>query len=204
MPGKAGAARNRNDPAAGAAQAVKASVVGAAALAVVALGVGRGAAAGQTGAAGVSLQPGQWEMVMRTTSVESPGAPAEAQAGLRAQVGQSQTNLNCMTAAQARDPIREMRESLVLSQGPDCRFTDEIFRDGVIRIRMACPSGSRMSMDGSFTATTFQASLAVSVQGSAGADMGGMRLSANISGRRIGECPATPAPPATRAPPPRP
>jgi hypothetical protein len=212
MPGKAGGARNRGARTAGAAQAVKASAVGAAALAVVALGVGRGAAADQAAAPGVSLQPGQWEMVTQMTSVESPGASAEAQALLRRQIGQSQTNRQCMTARQARNPLQEMRETLALTQGRNCRLTEEVFGDGVIRIRATCPSGEgpggQMSMDGSFTATTIQASLTVSVQGAnpviPGPGSGGMRMTANVSGRRTGECPATPAPPATEEPTPPP
>ncbi|HEV7661164.1 MAG TPA: DUF3617 domain-containing protein [Allosphingosinicella sp.] len=186
---------------------MKASAAAAAVLAVVALGVGKGAAAGQDAAAGVTMQPGQWEMVTQVTSVESPGASPEAQALLRGQVGQSETNQTCMTAELAHNPLRQMRE-MSLTQGPNCRFTDEVFGDGVIRVRMTCPSGEgpagEMSMDGSFTATTLQTSLTIGVQRAnpvmPGPGLGGMRLSANVSGRRIGECPATPAPPATEEP----
>jgi hypothetical protein len=210
MPGKAGAARNprAGTRAAAAAQAVKASAAAAAALAVVALGVGRGAAAGQDSAAGVAMQPGQWETVMRVTSFEIAGAPPETQADARSQIGRQETMRDCMTPERARDPLAQMRE--MMSQGPaaNCQFTDQVFAGGVIRIRATCPGlsgqgpGGQMSMEGSFTATTARMTLAISAPPFDSAVPGaiGMRMTADFTTRRVGECPASPA----AAPPSRP
>jgi hypothetical protein len=196
MPGKAGAARNHADASA-ATQAVRATAAAAAALVVVALGVGKGAAADQAPAAGGSLQPGLWEMAVELKSIEIPGAPPETQARMSSEVGRSQVNQECMTAEQARNPIQEMREGMARSQAASCRFFDEVFADGVIRIRATCPatavggSGGEISMEGSFTATTLQATLNVSTQGPNPAMQGatGIRMTTDIRGRRVGECP---------------
>jgi hypothetical protein len=218
MPGKAGAARDRDAGAraAAAAEAVnKASAAATTALLVVALGVWKGAAADQApAAAGVSLEPGQWEMVTRVTTMEIPGASPEAQAQIRNQVGQSQTNQDCLTAERARNPIQEMREAMSRGQAASCRFTDEVFGGGVIRIHATCPgavgegSSGQIAMEGSFTATTLQATLTLNVRGTNPAVPGatGMRVTAELRGRRLGECPVptTTPPPAIGVPAPAP
>jgi hypothetical protein len=208
MPGKAGTARNpRGARATAAAQAVKASAAAAAALAVAALGVGRGVAAGQD-----AMQPGQWEMAVQVTSVEIPGARPEVQEQVRSQIGQPQTNQECLTPERVRNPLQQMREMMSQGQAASCRFTSEVFGGGVIRIGATCPGPSgqgtegQVLMEGGFTGTTLQATLTLNVEGPNPALSGstGMRMTADIRGRRIGECPATPAPPATGEPAPEP
>jgi hypothetical protein len=196
MPGKAGAARNRGTAADGAAQAVKkASAAATAALVAAALGIGKGAATDQAATAAVALQPGQWEMVTQIRSLEIPGAPAEVQARVRRQVSQAQTKQDCITPEEARDPLPQMRRMVTQSGGPSCQFTDQVFGGGVIRIGATCPGpggqgSQRMSMVGSFTATTMQMTIALDTQGAAA-----MSMTAGLRGRRIGDCPASPAPP---------
>lgn len=154
-------------------------------------------AAGCSGGAD-QLQAGQWEMVTQVKSIEIPGAPPEAQAQIRAGIGQSQTNQDCISAERARNPLQEMRQMMSQGQAANCRFTDEVFGGGVIRIRATCPGpggqagGGQMSLEGSFTATTLQATLSVRAQGANPAMPGatGMNMSAEIRGRRVGECPA--------------
>ncbi|MEA3014463.1 MAG: hypothetical protein QOD42_3008 [Sphingomonadales bacterium] len=188
---------------------MKAPAAAVAALAVVALGVGKGAAADQTAAAGVSLQPGQWEMAAQMTSVEIPGASPEAQAEVRRQIGQPQTSRECITPEQSRNPLAQMREMLAQGEGANCRFTDQVHGNGVIRIRGTCPGpggrgSAQVAMEGSFTATTMQMTLTINAQGTNPATPGtsGMRMSVALSGHRVGECPAAPPPPATGEPPP--
>ncbi|MEA3014461.1 MAG: hypothetical protein QOD42_3006 [Sphingomonadales bacterium] len=145
------------------------------------------------------LQPGQWEMVTRVKSIEIPGAPPEAQAQLRSGVGRSQTNQDCITPERARNPLAQMRQMMSQGQAANCRFTDEVFGGGVIRIRATCPGpggqasgGGTVSLEGSFTATTLQATLSVNATGGSPAVPGatGMNMSAEINGRRVGECAA--------------
>jgi hypothetical protein len=145
------------------------------------------------------LQPGQWEMVTQVKSIEIPGAPPEAQARMRSGVGQSQTNRDCLTPERARNPLQQMREMMSRGQAANCRFTDEVFGGGVIRIRATCPGpggqasgGGQVSLEGSFTATTLQATLSISAQGANPAMPGatGMNMTAEVRGHRVGECAA--------------
>jgi hypothetical protein len=143
------------------------------------------------------LQPGQWEMAVQVKSLEMPGAPPELQAQMRRGIGQSQTNRDCITPEQARNPLGQMRDMVAQGRAANCRFTDEVFGGGVIRIRATCPGPGgqgegRMSMEGTFTATTLQATLTATAQGGNAAVPGatGMNMTAEITGRRVGECAA--------------
>jgi hypothetical protein len=145
------------------------------------------------------LQPGQWEMVTQVKSLEMPGAPPEAQAQIRSGIGRSQTSQDCITPERARNPLAQMREMMAQSSAANCRFSDEVFGGGVIRIRATCPGpggqaagGGSVSMEGSFTATTLNVTFSVNAQGGNPGMPGatGMNMSAEIRGRRIGDCPA--------------
>jgi hypothetical protein len=140
------------------------------------------------------LQPGQWEMGLQLKTLEMPGAPPEMVAQLRSAMSQSQPARSCLTAEEARNPLAQMREMVVQGQAANCRFTDEVFGGGVIRIRATCPGsggrgGGQMSMEGSFTATTLNATL--TARGSSPRVPGAtMNMTAEITGRRTGDCAA--------------
>ncbi len=161
----------------------------------------RGGGGGGDGSA--QRQPGQWESVTTIKSIDIPGAPPEMQARIRSQVGQAQTQRECLTAEQARDPMAQMRR--MLSQGNNtgnCNFTDQVFSGGTIRIRGNCspPGGgtAQVSLEGSFTGTTLEANLTMNAQGPASAAMPGVtsvNMAAEVRSRRIGDCPGgAPAP----------
>jgi uncharacterized protein DUF3617 len=141
------------------------------------------------------LQPGQWEMAVQLKSLEMPGAPPEAVAQIRSALSQAQPNRDCLTPEQARNPLAEMRQLVAQGRAANCRFTDEVFGGGVIRIRATCQgpggqgSGGTVSMEGSFTATTLQATL--NAQGAnPGVPGATMNMTAEVTGRRIGDCAA--------------
>jgi hypothetical protein len=168
---------------------MKRLIILAPAIALIAAGCSQGGAD--------ELQPGQWETVTTMKSIEIPGAPPEAQAQLRSQVGRAQTNQECMTPERARNPVQQMRQMMAQGQTANCRFSDEVFGGGVIRIRATCPGpngqgSGTVSVEGTFTATTIQATLSVSAEGANPAMPGatGMRMTADIRGRRVGDCPA--------------
>lgn len=176
---------------------------------------GKAGAGGQAGGQGAqSLQPGQWEMTSQMTAVEIPGAPPEVQAQMRAQQGRTQTDRTCITPEQASNPLRQFRESMT-GPGAGCQTSEDVFAGGVIRIRTTCqrPGGAQgsaqVTMEGTFTATTLAATVAISAQGAnvAGPGTTAMRVSTNLRGRRIGDCPANAqtqpriAPPGTPPPP---
>lgn len=183
-----------------------------------AAGPDAGASAPAPAASGAeAIQPGQWEMVTRMTSIDIPGAPPQVQQQMRAQQGRTETARTCITPEQARNPLRELRDTMSGPRGANCRRLEDTFGGGAIRIRMACrsPSGrpgtAELAVAGSFTPTTMAATVSINAQGPGvgGPGTTAMRISTNLSGRRIGDCPAGGAPtvrvpsPAP-APPPRP
>ena len=170
------------------------ATVAAAALLLAACGGQEGneqaGAKGKSG--GAALQPGQWESTIQFTEFDVPGMPPEMANQMRQMMGQPQTNRSCMTPEDAANPAGDM----VSGEGnQNCQFSESTFSGGTIRVRGTCrdPSGgtSQMSMQGSFTATSMQARITTEQQGGAGAPAGqSMRMSGNLSARRVGDCPA--------------
>jgi hypothetical protein len=141
-------------------------------------------------------QPGQWESTAKITALELTGAPAEAQARASSQVGQARTGSECLTPEQARDPLAQMRR-MMAQQGStsNCTFSDQVFAGGTIRIHGNCPAAgggsAQVTLDGTFTATTMTATMSVNASGPPSPAMPGvtgMRLAAEITARRTGEC----------------
>ena len=158
---------------------------------------------GGAGGGAAQRQPGQWESTAKVTAIQLTGAPPEIQARANSQVGQTRTGSECLTPEQARDPLAQMRR-LMAQQGPtaNCTFSDQVFSGGTIRIHGTCPAAgggsAEIALDGTFTATTMQATMTVNAQGPASAAMPGvtgMRITAEMNGRRTGECTTGAAPP---------
>jgi len=175
----------------------------AAAILVAACGGGGGPA---------HIQAGQWEMKAKLTQIDAPGAPPQALAPMRAQLNQEQTNRTCITADQAANPLRQFREMMTRGQpGAACTTDEDTFANGVIRIRVTCrssggqPGSGTMSMEGSFTDTTLQATMNINAEGpGAGGAPQSLRMTTEIRGSRVGECQGTPPPAAPGATPPAP
>ena len=180
---------------------MKRSILLAASIAAIAItaGCNRGGPGGGGGA--TQRQAGQWESVTTIKSIDIPGAPPEVLQQVRAQVGQAQTQRECLTAEQARDPLAQMRRMLSQGNTGNCNFTDQVFAGGTIRIRGTCnpPGGgsAQVGLEGTFTETTLEANLTMNAQGPAGAAMPGvtsMNMTAEVRGRRVGDCAAGAAP----------
>jgi hypothetical protein len=142
-------------------------------------------------------QPGMYETTAKITSLQLTGAPPEVQARANTQVGQSRSTSECLTAEQARDPLAQMRQ-MMAQQGAtaNCRFSDQTFSGGTIRVHATCPAAAggsaEVSLEGSFTETTMQATMTMNAQGPASAAMPGvtgMRIVAESMSRRTGDCP---------------
>src|SRR6476659_801950 len=88
-------------------------------------------------------QPGMYETTAKITSLQLTGAPPEVQARANTQVGQSRSTSECLTAEQARDPLSQMRQ-MMSQQGAtaNCRFSDQTFSGGTIRVHATCPAAA--------------------------------------------------------------
>jgi hypothetical protein len=147
----------------------------------------------------VSLQPGQWETTIRMTSIEVPGAPEAMVAQMRTQMAnQVDTRSQCITPQEAANPAGNMLNPSGGGQG--CTFTDNIFAGGVINVNGTCagPGGqgsARMTLAGSYTATTMEGRVSAEVTAPPGAAPPGtpqtVRMSGTMTSRRTGDCPAS-------------
>lgn len=141
----------------------------------------------------VSLQPGQWETTIQFSSIEMPGAPEAAVAPMRAMLGQPRTVPSCMTPADAANPGNKALNPQGENQG--CQYSENTFAGGTIRVHATCrpPTGGtmQMNMDGSYTATTMQATISQEMH--APPNTPGpqtMRMTGNLTAHRTGDCPA--------------
>jgi hypothetical protein len=141
----------------------------------------------------VSLQPGMWETTVQFTSIDVPGAPPAELAAMRAMMSRPQTHSECMTPEQAASPAQRMMNPS--SNGNACQFSDSTFAGGTIRVHGTCQAPGRgtsqTNMEGSYTATTMQATVSSEIHPPAGTPgPQSVRMSGTLSARRTGDCPA--------------
>jgi hypothetical protein len=139
----------------------------------------------------VSLQPGMWESTVQFTSIDLPGASPQELAAMRAMLSRPQTSSRCITAEEAANPAQRMMNP---AGGNACRFSESTFSNGTIRVHGNCQMPGRgpqqTSMEGSFTATTMQATIASQIQAPPGTQgPQTARMSGTLSARRTGDCP---------------
>jgi hypothetical protein len=141
----------------------------------------------------VSLQPGMWETSIQFTSLEAPGAPPAEIAAMRTMMTRPQTRSECMTPEEAANPAQRMMNPS--SNGNACQFGDSTFANGTIRVHGTCQAPGRgtstTSMEGSYTATTIQATISSEIHPPAGTPgPQSVRMSGTINAHRTGDCPA--------------
>jgi Protein of unknown function (DUF3617) len=142
------------------------------------------------------IQPGMWEYEVVTTSVDAPGLPAEALQQAQAGLNQPQRSRECVTADNAANPLREVRDQLTRSQGVTCQTSDDAFSGGVIRFRATCRNSAgglgqvQLTLDGRFAPITLLADVSVdaALANPNGSGTQAVRTRGTIKGRRIGRC----------------
>jgi hypothetical protein len=148
------------------------------------------------------IQAGRWEIVTELRNVEMPGAPAELTEQARAAVGRPETVRACLSDEDARTFVQTIRRG----QPATCTVSDEVYAGGVMRTRSACPGpngqpGNNVSLDGTFTMTTFNGTINEERPNPLGANQGPVRRSIVLRGRRLGACSAAEAAAQAAAPP---
>ena len=150
------------------------------------------------------IKAGQWELVTEIQSLNVPNAPEELRQQMRSRVGRPDVGRACLTDDQAHRFLEFTKQVVSQGQATACRFTDETYSGGVMRQNATCPAGGPMggpqgnmtsTLDGRFSATTFNATLRT--QGPNVMTPGGGEMSATLvlRGRRLGDCPASAAMP---------
>jgi hypothetical protein len=164
----------------------------AAALALAACGSsadkgGNGSAAATGGGGGVSLQPGEWEMKMEVVNVSAEGLPAGMADGMKKSA--SSTTKTCMTPEEAKGPKGDIFAG---DKSGRCKSEGFKWEGGRIRGKTTCPGQGGtgetvMTMDGQYSPQSIDMTMKSET------DLMGkpMKMEMRVSGKRIGECPAT-------------
>ena len=170
-------------------------ILSAAALALAACGSsadksgGNGTAAdsgGGGGSAGISLQPGEWEMKMEVVSVAAPGLPAGMSDSMKQAA--SRTDRTCMTPEEAKAPKGDIFSG---DKASGCKSEGFVWAGGRIQGKTTCPGQGGagqtvMTMDGRYSPQTIDMTMKSQT------DIMGkpMTMEMRMSGRRVGECTA--------------
>ena len=143
------------------------------------------------GGSSVALQPGQWETTVQFSNIEVPGVPEAQVAMMREQAGRPQVQSQCITQAQAANPMGNMMGQ----QASGCNFTKNTFAGGTIDVAGTCsPPGqgqANLTMTGTYTADTITSNMRMEMR--PGATTPGAPQSITMAGtmrsRRTGDCP---------------
>ena len=147
-------------------------------------GNGSSAASGG-GAAGISLQPGEWEMKTEVVSIAAEGLPPGMTEGMKANAGS--TSRTCMTPEEAKGPKGDLFAG---DKSGNCKSEGFSWSGGSIKGTTTCtpPGGGKtvMTMDGRYSPQTIDMTMKsqTDIAGKA------MTMEMRVSGRRVGECSA--------------
>jgi Protein of unknown function (DUF3617) len=145
------------------------------------------AGGGSASAAGVELQPGEWEMKTEVVNVSAEGLPAGIAEGMKAQA--SSTSKTCMTPEEAKGP----KGDIFAGKGSNCKSEGFSWSGGRIKGKTTCTGqggagNTVMEMDGKYSAQSIDMTMKSETElGMAGK---AMKMEMRVSGRRIGECSA--------------
>ena len=149
-----------------------------------------GAAAKTTAAA---LEPGLWETTAQFTQIHAPGLPPQMAQALREAMSLPQSRTGCLTPERIGNPTGALA-AIEAAANLSCRFQPNGFAHGAINVRGVCsgPEGAqRMTITGSYTATTMAATIDWQLPAPANGDGAPpIRFEGRMTGRRTGECPA--------------
>ena len=125
------------------------------------------------------IQPGQWEMISTTKSVEMPNAPPQV---ARMMEGRSSTLRRCITSEQAAaNGLREM-----VKANKSCTLSHFTMSGGKYDAEMTCSqSGGTMmaSTTGTYTPTTMSSTSRIMIKGPTP-----MTMTNSVVGKRVGAC----------------
>lgn len=138
--------------------------------------------AGGGGSAGLTMQPGEWEITATVTRMKVPGMTADM-----ASAQPPQTTRNCLTAQEVAQANANFVGGISGSEG--CTSENSSMSGGRIQATIQCntPQGqARVTMTGQYTATTLD--IAQQMRSSSGGQ--NVEMDSRITGRRVGDCAA--------------
>jgi len=134
--------------------------------------------------AGLKFTPGRWGSTMKFVKLEMEGMPPEAQAMMGKIMGKDRTFATCMTKEQAEKP-----DAKFFGQADErCKYDTFSMGGGKIDAKMTCKAeqgAQTMTMQGSYTAETYQMTMAINGKGPEGK---AMSMQMELSAKHNGEC----------------
>lgn len=136
-----------------------------------------------------ALQPGEYEYTTKVDEVRSTDNTAPATAMKVAAAGETPPTARVCVTAEGVPP------TTFAEAGDTCAPTSSYMRGGRMSLQFNCTrtgrGGLTQLVDGNFTANTFEAKVITSTYFSGPGDYS---MSRTLTGRRVGDCPAAPAP----------
>lgn len=163
-------------------------ILGTAAAALLAACSGDPGKEAKKEAKAASLQPGEYQVTDTVDELRSTDNSTPATATKAAAPGEPPATLRtCVGADGALDP------KIFAEAGDQCASTGSYMRGGRLSFQFNCTragkGGLSQLVDGKFTAESFEASVTSSTYFSGPGDYS---LTRTLTGKRVGECPATP------------
>ena len=146
----------------------------------------------------ISLRPGEWETTQEVVDVKIEGAPEGMPKGaMDAMKGRKTTVKSCITPEQAANPSADF---LTAQKDSKCTYSGFEMAGGAIKGAVSCPSPdgkgkADITIAGSYGAETYQMTMEMQAAGMGGPQTTAMTMHMKMrtSGKRVGECPASPA-----------
>ena len=140
----------------------------------------------EAGGSGSFIDPGRWETKVSLLDVDIPGMPPQMQQQMKQHMASMQEHgyATCLTEADVKRP----KEDFFAGKNKECRYDHFTMSGGKIDAALRCegkPSGAMtMSINGSYSRDSYEATMAMDVSGGEG----GMKVRSHSEAHRVGVC----------------
>jgi hypothetical protein len=134
------------------------------------------------------IEPGRWESKVTVLDIDVPGLPAQFAKGMKLAMEKQQEHgyASCLTEADVKKP----KEDFFAGKNNNCRYDHFTMSNGTIDAVMRCTGKSSeimtMTMKGTYSPTSYEATMAMDVSGGPGGH--GMKMRSHSESHRVGEC----------------
>lgn len=133
------------------------------------------------------IEPGRWQTKITLLDVDIPGAPPQMAQQMKQTMAKMQGHNydTCLTEADVKRP----KEDFFAGKSNDCRYDHFTMAGGKIDAVMRCEgkaSGAMtMSINGTYSRDSYEATMAMDVSGGR---EGGMKMQSHAQSHRVGQC----------------
>jgi len=133
------------------------------------------------------VEPGRWEGKVTMHDIDLPNMPAQAKAQMKAQMGQGQSFISCVTPEDVKE-----QKAFFTGDGNDksCKYDRFVLAGGKVDGAMTCDHGGgnkmRMTMSGVYAPQSYRMDMSSRAEGTA--PMGAMSMRMTVEAKRVGTC----------------